>query len=254
MTLIELLKIELLKTKRSKILPLLFIAPLLIVGSGVANISMYLTPEYTNAWAAMFIQSALLYAYYLLPFSMIVVCTMLAIQETQNNALNKMLTLPIDRHMISLAKFIVLSIYLLIEMLIFFITFIIAGMIAINTAGIQETMPLSYLLGCCISLFLTMMPCIAVMWLLTVIFEKPLISIGLNLILTIPGLIIGASPWWYVYPYCYSGHLISCSLHAFSTSGTDTTFALFPFIPCAFIIFITALLISTMQFGKKEIR
>ena len=66
----ELLKIELMKVKRGKMIPLLFIAPLLVVASGVVNLQNYFSPEYTNAWAAMFIQSALVYAYYLLPFSM----------------------------------------------------------------------------------------------------------------------------------------------------------------------------------------
>ena len=74
---LKLLKIERIKCKRSKIIPFIFIAPILVVSSGVANLSTYFTPEYTQAWPAMFIQSALLYAYYLLPFSMIVVCVMI---------------------------------------------------------------------------------------------------------------------------------------------------------------------------------
>lgn len=61
MSIIELLKIEFMKVKRSMILPLLLIPPILVVVSGVFSISMYMTPEYTNAWSAMFIQSALLF-------------------------------------------------------------------------------------------------------------------------------------------------------------------------------------------------
>ena len=56
MSFLDLLKIEFMKVKRSKIVPLIFIAPLLVVVSGVANLSNYFTPEYTNAWPAMFIQ------------------------------------------------------------------------------------------------------------------------------------------------------------------------------------------------------
>ena len=48
------------------------------------------------AWAAMFIQSALVYAYYLLSFSMIVVCVMIAGRETGNNGILKMLALPVS--------------------------------------------------------------------------------------------------------------------------------------------------------------
>lgn len=41
MNFFDLLKIEFKKVKRSKIVPLIFIAPLLVVISGVANLSRY---------------------------------------------------------------------------------------------------------------------------------------------------------------------------------------------------------------------
>ncbi len=254
MSLWELLKIEFMKVKRSKIVPLIFIAPLLVVGSGVANLSMYFTPEYTNAWPAMFIQSALLYAYYLLPFSMIVVCVMIAGRETQNNGIMKMLALPVNKHTLSIAKFCVLVFFLFMEMVVFFVVFIVAGWIATATSGITETIPVLYLLKWCFGLFLTMLPCVAVMWLLTVLFEKPLISVGLNLLLVIPGLLAGATPVWFLYPYCYSGYLVSCSLHEFTAEGTNTAFQIFPFVPCAILIFVLALLLASKRFGMKEMR
>ncbi len=123
MNFFDLLKIEFKKVKRSKIVPLIFIAPLLVVISGIANLSRYFSPEYTNAWSAMFIQSALVYAYYLLPFSMIVVCVMIAGRETQHNGILKMLALPVSRYALSLAKFGVLMFYLFMEMVVFLIVF-----------------------------------------------------------------------------------------------------------------------------------
>lgn len=248
----ELLKIELMKYRRSKIIPLIFIAPILVVSSGIANLSAYFTPEYTNAWPTMFIQSALLYAYYLLPFSMIVVCVMIASQETNHNGLLKMMSLPVSRQALSLAKFCILVFYLLMEILVFLAVFVIAGYIAVVTSGITETLPLSYLLKWCAGLFLTMLPSLSVMWMLTVLFEKPLLSVGLNLLLVIPGLLAGATPAWFLYPYCYSGYLVSRSLQAFTTEVTaDTALQLFPFIPCALLIFLSALFISASRFGKQ---
>lgn len=135
MRFLELLKIEFMKVKRSKIVPLIFIAPLLVVASGVASLSRYFTPEYTNAWPAMFIQSALVYAYYLLPFSMIVVCVMIAGRETGNNGILKMLALPISRYALSIAKFCVLAFYLFMEMVVFLVVFVIAGVIATQTGS-----------------------------------------------------------------------------------------------------------------------
>ena len=250
----ELLRIEFMKVKRSKIIPLIFIAPLLVVASGIANLSSYFTPEYTNAWPAMFIQSALVYAYYLLPFSMIVVCVMIAGRETGNNGILKMLALPISRFKLSLAKFCVLMFYLLMEMVVFMAMFVVAGMIATSTTGITETLPILYLLKWCVGLFLTMLPCVATMWAITVLFENPLLSVGLNLLLVIPGVLVANTPLWIAYPYCYSGYLVSCSLHDFTAEGISTTFELFPFLPYAVLVFALVLAVAITRFGKKEMR
>ena len=54
MSFLELLKIEFMKVKRSKIVPLIFIAPLLVVASGIANLSSYFTPEYMRGLRCLF--------------------------------------------------------------------------------------------------------------------------------------------------------------------------------------------------------
>ena len=254
MSFLELLKIELIKVKRSKMIPLIFIAPLLVVASGVANLQTYFSPEYTNAWAAMFIQSALVYAYYLLPFSMIVVCVMITGRETANNGILKMLALPVSRHALSAAKFCVLLFYLFMEMVGFLVVFVIAGLIATNNAGITEALPIMYLLKWCAGLFFTMLPGAATMWAITVAFEKPLLSVGLNLLLVIPGVLAANTPLWVVYPYCYSGYLVSCSLHDFTAKGASTGFNLFPFLPCAILFFVLVFTVAVKQFGKNEMR
>ena len=254
MNFLELLKIEFMKVKRSKMVPLIFIAPLLVVASGIANLSSYFTPEYTNAWPAMFIQSALVYAYYLLPFSMIVVCVMILGRETQNNGILKMLALPISRYTLSLAKFCVLVFYLFMEMVVFLVVFVIAGLIATSAMDIIETLPMVYLLKWCTGLFLTMLPCLATMWAITVLFERPLLSVGFNLLLVIPGVLVANTPLWIAYPYCYSGYLVSCSLHAFTAASSDTAFSLIPFLPCAILIFALVLALAFTQFGKREMR
>ncbi|MDO4555280.1 MAG: ABC transporter permease [Lachnospiraceae bacterium] len=254
MSFMELMCIEFTKVKRSKIIPLIFIAPILVVVSGVANLSTYFTAEYKGAWSAMFIQSELLYAYYLLPLSMVVVCVMIAARETQNNGILKMLALPINRKQLSLAKFLVLTFYLLMEMVVFLVVFIVAGLIATNTMGVTETLPFFYLLKWCGGLFLTMLPCLALMWAITVLFEKILLSVGLNLLLIIGGILVANTPAWILYPYCYSGYLVSCSLHEFSSAVSETAFQLFPFLPCAILVFLLALVLAVTQFGKKEMR
>lgn len=248
----ELLKTEFMKVRRSWIVPLIFIAPLLVVTSGVANLSSYFTPEYTNAWPAMFIQSALVYAYYLLPFSMIVVCVMIAGREKQNNGMLKMLALPVNRSTMALAKFLVVLFFLAMEMVIFFVVFAIAGSVATHTMNVSETMPVFYLLKWCIGLFLTMLPCVGAMWAITVLFEKPLLSVGLNLLLVIPGILVANTSLWVVYPYCYSGYLVSCFLYEFTVESGNVSFELIPFLPCALVVFLIVMALAVTRFGKKE--
>ncbi len=252
MSFLELLKIEFMKVKRGKMIPLVFIAPLLVVASGVANLQNYFSPEYTNAWAAMFIQSALVYAYYLLPFSMIVVCVMIMGRETGNNGILKMLALPVSRYALSAVKFCILLFYLFMEMVVFLIVFVITGLIATSNTGITEALPAVYLLKWCAGLFFTMFPSMATMWAITALFEKPLLSVGLNLFLVIPGILVANTPLWVVYPYCYSGYLVSCSLHDFTAKGVSAGFSLFPFLPCAILIFALALTAAVKRFGKKK--
>lgn len=254
MNFLTLLKVEFVKVKRSKIVPLIFIAPLLVVISGVANISAYFTPEYTNAWAAMFIQSALLYAYYLLPFSMIVVCAMLAGRESQNNGVLKMLSLPVSRNFLSLAKLCVLVFYLFMEIVVFFVVFVIAGMIATQTNDLVEAMPILELIGWCLGIFLTMLPCVAVMWAIIILFDKPLLSVGLNLLLVVPGILFANTSLWVAYPYCYSGYFVTSMMANYSIAGVGTVFLQVPFLVCAIVILAFAIWLSTIRFGKKEMR
>lgn len=254
MSFLELIKIEFMKIKRSNIVPLIFTAPLLVAVSGVANLSRYFTPEYTNAWSAMFIQSALVYAYYLLPFSMIVVCVMIAGRETANNGILKMLALPVSRYSVSIAKFCVLVFYLLMEMAVFLAVFAAAGTAATRTMGVTETLPVLDLMKWCAGLFLTMLPCLGSMWAVTVLFEKPLFSVGLNLLLVIPGVLVANTPLWIAYPYCYSGYLVSCSLHDFAAGSDTMAFSLFPFLPAAVLVFLLVFSAAVIRFGKKEMR
>ena len=88
----------------------------------------------------------------------------------------------------------------------------------------------------------------------TVLFEKPLLSVGLNLLLVIPGVLVANAPLWIAYPYCYSGYLVSCFLYDFTAETFDAAFSVFPFLPCAIVVFGLFFALAVTQFGKKEMR
>lgn len=247
------LKIEWIKCRRSHIFWLLLIAPLLVVLSGTGSISRYFTPEYTNAWAAMFIQSALLYAYYLLPFTMIVVSVMIAGKEQVHGGLRKMKSLPLRLSTLALAKFAVLALYLALEILIFMSFFIVVGFTATSAAHISEILPVSYILSWGWKLFITMLPTLAVIWMLTILLKKTVFAVGLNLFLVIPGVLAANTPFWILYPYCYSGYLVSCALHDFMTGITNT--AAFPwslFLGVGTLVFCLSLFLACRFYGSGD--
>lgn len=64
---------------------------------------------------------------------------MIAGRETQKNGILKMLALPVSRHQLSLAKFCVLVFYLFMEMIVFLVVFVLAGMIATSISNKLQT-------------------------------------------------------------------------------------------------------------------
>ena len=177
MSFLDLLKIEFMKVKRSKIVPLIFIAPLLVVVSGVANLSNYFTPEYTNAWPAMFIQSALVYAYYLLPFSMIVVATcMIYNMEFKGSAVKKMYMLPVSVPAMYLCKFLILT--------VMFLVAIVLQNLALAQIGMTDLPDGAFEMGTLVRFagysFLTSMPVLSFMLLISSRFENMWVPLGIG--------------------------------------------------------------------------
>ena len=165
-----------------------------------------------------------------------------------------MLALPVSRYLLSIAKFCVLAFYLLMD----------DGRVPCGVRSCRDSChkdngcdgnfacPLS---GEMVRrAVLTMLPCVGTMWAITVLFEKPLLSVGLNLLLVIPGVLVANTPLWIAYPYCYSGYLVSCSLHDFTVESNTMAFSLFPFLPVAVLVFVLVFAVAVIKFGKKEMR
>lgn len=246
------LKVECLKLRRSHILPLILIAPLLIVLTGIHSISAYFTPEYKEAWGAMFIQSCLLYAYYLLPFTMIVLAVMVTRLETKDRGMVKLLSLPVKLYQVNLAKFLVLVAFLGLEILFFLLVFLLAGFLATHWAGIDQAVPLSYLVSKCLGIFLTMLPCLACIWQVHVLISQPFLSIALNLFLVIPSILLANTSLWALYPYCYSGYYVSCAMADFQEGIEASRFngiAALVFGACFLGL---ALLLSSRYFAHRQ--
>ncbi|KAI4449868.1 hypothetical protein C823_004401 [Eubacterium plexicaudatum ASF492] len=142
--------------------------------------------------------------------------------------------------------------YLFVEMVVFLAVFVITGLLATSHTGVTEALPITDLLKWCTGLFFTMLPGVATMWAITVLFEKPWLSVGFNLLFVIPGVLVANTPFWIIYPYCYSGYLVSCSLHDYTTEGVNTAFRPFPFLLFAMLLFALAIMVAMTRFGKRQ--
>ncbi len=254
MTFIQLIQIEFQKIKRAKIMPILAICPLLIIISGINSLMNYISPETEGAWQAMFVQSCLLFAYYLLPFTMIVVSILITQREKENNGIVKMLSLPIKRQKVALAKFIVFLFFLFIEVLLFFIFFVISGLYAANRIGLHESVPYGYILEWSGIIFFTAIPLVSLIWMLAILFEKAILTIGISMLMVIASVFIANTSYWALFPFSYSGIFVTAELSRISNGATSLNVDLFPFIPVALLITAASLYISSNRFGKIEIR
>ena len=252
MSFLQLIATEFKKTKRSKIILLLTIAPLLMVVSGVASLKIYMTENYVGAWSAMFVQSALGMAYFLTPLSMVVLCVLLSQLELKNNGILKMLALPVSRAKLALAKLVVLISYLGVQLLIFFIFFIVAGLYTTHVTKVAEAIPMFYILKWSVILLISAIPGVSIMWMITTIIEKPILSMGLNLLLVIPAVLVGITSLWTVYPFCYSGVMVTIEMQRIGRGLASLDFDIYKLLLCAIPILICSVLITIWRFGKKE--
>ena len=252
MSFLQLIATEFKKTKRSKIILLLTIAPLLMVVSGVSSLKIYMTENYAGAWSAMFVQSALGMGYFLIPLSMVVLCVLLSQLELKNNGILKMLALPVSRAKLALAKLVVLISYLGMQLFIFFVFFIVAGSYTTHVTKVAEAIPMVYILKWSVILLLSSIPSITIMWMITTIIEKPILSMGLNILFVIPAVLVGNTTLWTAYPFCYSGVMVTIEMQRIGKGLAFLNFGFYKLILCAISILVCSVLITVWRFGKKE--
>ncbi|MDU3240683.1 MAG: ABC transporter permease [Clostridiales bacterium] len=248
----DLMKMEFMKIRRSKIILILMIPALLVIITGMASISGYIGQQSGHAWEMMFVQSSLMYSYYLMPLSLVVICTMMLQREYGGRGIIKTLTLPINPQKVSLAKMTMIFILLFAELLLYFMLFIAAGIITGLAAGIEIATPIGYLGIWCIKLFLSAVPMAAVFWLLCVSLVKPILTLAASLVLILPGILISNIPVLkLLYPFNYPGVLVTEELGRLS--GSFESENMFIISLAGVLITVIAVCISGKKFGRGAV-
>ncbi|MBZ9634532.1 ABC transporter permease [Clostridium sp. FP1] len=163
-----------------------------------------------------------------------------------------MLALPVSRAKLALAKLVVLISYLSVQLFIFFLFFIVAGLYTTHVTKVAEGIPVLYILKWSAILMLSAIPEVTIMWMITTIIEKPILSMDLNLLFVIPAVLVGNTTLWTAYPFCYSGVMVSIEMQRIVRGLTVLDFDIYKLLLCAIPILICSVLITVWRLGKNE--
>lgn len=248
MRFIDLLKIEFMKIKRSKIIWILIIPILLLWIPAIVNAmgNLNVTNELTPSQNLLF-QSLSSYTWFLLPAT-IVICTVMIEQvEEKNRGLLKMLSLPISNSNVCLAKFIVLITLIFIQIFVAFLSYFISIGIIYKIYDYNFLLPIKEVIKMFSLILITTIPMTTIYWLLAIIIKTPIFSVGIGMASIVPSVFMINTSCWYIYPMGYPFMMIGSML-------SSLKFELIPWIPVAIGISIICLAISCIRFGAVERR
>lgn len=135
--LLKCIKSEVIKLKRSGIIPVLIIIPLVAVFMGTGNYYMNIG-ILQNKWYSLWTQVSLFYSYFFFPASIALICSYLCKLEHENSNWNKILAARIKKINIIIAKLVSATILICFSQIMVAIFYIIGGKIV----GLDSNIPM----------------------------------------------------------------------------------------------------------------
>lgn len=254
MNFFSLIGVEFKKLRRSKIL-FIFIAPVVLIwGMAVMNAdaNFKVNPMGISPENNYFIQSFLGFAWFMLPASLVVITVLIIQTERADNGFCKMLSLPVGKTELCLAKYCVAVILMAIEILLMCVSYFPFAYLASAKFQYDFVLAAPYVFKVCALLFAVSVPMAAVYWMISVLLKKPVASVGVGLASVVPVVLAINTKVWYVYPMCYPMMLIASEMDKFATGTETAAMAPVPWIPVAVVMGAAAVLIACLRFGNYE--
>lgn len=201
----QLLKIELLKTKRSLALLMMFLSPAMVI---LVNCLVFINNQGVavekNGWGLFWSANFSMWGYFMMPLYVALVTALLNGIEHNSNGWRHMLSLPVKLKDLFLVKLILAMIFLIgASLTLFFgvftsiLLFKLLGYQGDDLINIGVIIKLVY---ACISSFsiLTIQHIVSWRW------ENIVISLGLGVIATMSIIQFSSSQYWYLNPWSYT--------------------------------------------------
>lgn len=243
-----------LKLKRSSLLIIVLLVPLLILAYELVNLTY--RAEFVEKQAEVFRAGSmwmyLLYDNSLLfglgfPLAATLAASMIANIEHQANGWKQTLSLPISRGKIYLSKFIWLTISLFLSITIFLIGIVFLGKIL----GFKGNVPWGLLVGDCYGMLITVLPIMAFQFWLSMTIKNQAFSILIGSVSAIMGLFLAAAQTTRWFPIAYPIQSSTIILR-YEGIGYNPDFS--AYLVINLILGIILMFIGSMHFAKRNVQ
>lgn len=254
MNFLSLVGVELKKLKRFKIILILAVATVILWVPSIINapINFEMQAEGISPENNFFIQGFMGLSWFIFPASMVVSTVLLNMTERSNKGILKMLSLPINKTKLCLAKFTVLLILAFLQIAMTVLMYYLSAFIVSNTQNYDFILSPLFVLKEAVFVFLSSIPMISFFWLISVCVETPIFSIGIGFASIVPSVLMINTKLWFAYPMAYPFFVITSEYGKLATNLTTSQVELVPWLPVAFCITVLTLAISCLRFGKSE--
>lgn len=237
----RLIKVELMKLKRMFIIQGAALAPIIAIMAGVGVAPNMISKGVTDYWRALWSMSAFTLGGVVIPIFVMLACIIVGKVENDNDCWKLVLTMPVSKLKIYLAKFSAMLVITAIMFISFLVQFQIAGMIL----GASGIVPVEYIKVVVLG-FLAVLPVIAVEFILARNFKSISMPLAAGMFLTGSGFLITQSSYWKYAPWTYCNY-------TFFTDFTGATVKSFLYIGVAIVIFIIAIMVDMAIFKTRDV-
>ncbi|MDU8964900.1 ABC transporter permease [Clostridium tertium] len=206
----ELLKIELLKVKKSSLLLLALIIPIPVVLIVMKRIQVMGSMNGISLNEEIFIFSAIAYLSLLLPLQNIYTACVITKVENDNCGWKQLMLLPIKKSSIYFSKYKVMIVTLITSILSYFTC------IVLSEFYLSKNLSFNFqLLSYALQIFITTLPILILLFIIGRNFSSiiPLISIGVIMLIT--NIFIAQSRFWVYAPWTYSMMIVGGNISSF---------------------------------------
>lgn len=232
------------KLKRSRILWIVVLLPLVIAFQGVQNFVRYEHFWKRDDWTVIIEQCFILYPTMLFPMLIAIVMALIARMEHSGNAWKQMLALPVRREQVYIVKFLIGVGLLGISMAVFAVGVIGGGILA----GAEGAVPYRRVAEAVLLSFLAAAPIMAVQYGLSIRFAQIGIPLAVGIGLSTPTILVANSKYWILDPWTYPAIAAFGSMYEAFDKGSAAMYGI------AFALSLIVLLYGLWEFRRRDVQ